>query len=290
MSQSLLVRHPAPHPTESLPGYVVRLTELNGYASPSDLYRLADMNGGEISASTFNCSKFAAITTHPIVELERIALKPSQSQSPAFSLLGNPVSTSDLTLTGAKACPDCVAEMGFIEAHWHIDLMVACPIHKKATVFFCPKCKRRLSWMRSGLLTCACGEPFQPPSRSVFFQPELELLDIIRRKALGVRTPPQSTCMPERQFASMSLQSALSLIRCLGDHRLIADRCKTSGPARPQLQAAAKVLAEWPSNFHKLLRDLCPKGPTNTEPPPLEDISAIRKIVWQKRSERYQTQ
>jgi len=31
MISSRLVRHPAPYPTESLPGYVLRISELNGY-------------------------------------------------------------------------------------------------------------------------------------------------------------------------------------------------------------------------------------------------------------------
>ena len=53
-----LVRHPAPYPTESLPGYVLRLSELNGYPSPRSLYRMAEMKAGECSPSNFNCPKF----------------------------------------------------------------------------------------------------------------------------------------------------------------------------------------------------------------------------------------
>jgi hypothetical protein len=290
MSQSLLVRHPPPHLTESLFGYVVRLTEANGYASPRDLYRLAGMNGNEISASNFCCSKFAAIANHPASCLERIAFKSSQSESSTRCLLGNRVGANDLNLTGARACPDCVVEKGFIEAHWHIDLMVACPIHERAAVWYCPKCKNRLSWMRSGLLTCRCGAPFQPPSDSVFFQPELRLLEIIRRKALGDRTLHKDACMPERQFATMSLQSGLSLIRFLGNQRLMASRSKGPKTARPILQAAAKVLTEWPTNFHKLLHDLCPIRSTNIETPPIENFADIYEVISKRTADRYQAQ
>jgi len=41
MSMPLLVRHPAPKPTESLLGYVLRVSEGNGYSSPWSVYRLA---------------------------------------------------------------------------------------------------------------------------------------------------------------------------------------------------------------------------------------------------------
>lgn len=109
MIEPLLVRHPPPHPTESLFGYVARLTEANGYASPRDLYRLAGMNRNETSASNFCFSKFAAISNHPAYWLERIACKSSQSEFPILGLLGNTVGASDLTLTGARVCPDCVA-------------------------------------------------------------------------------------------------------------------------------------------------------------------------------------
>jgi hypothetical protein len=288
MSQPLLLRHPPPYPTESLLGYVVRLTEANGYASPRDLYRLAGMNGNETSASNFCCSKFAAIANHPASCLERIAFKSSQSESPTLGLLGNTVGASDLNLTGARLCPDCVAERGFIEAHWHIDLMVACPIHERAAVGYCPKCKDRLSWMRSGLLTCRCGAPFQPPSDSVFSKPELRLLDIIRRKALGDRTLHKDACMPERQFATMSLQLTLSLVRFLGNHRLIASWSKKPRTARLILQAAAKVLTEWPSNFHRLLHDLCPTGSTNIEAPSSEDFADIYQVISKRTADRFQ--
>jgi TniQ len=113
--------------------------EANGYASPRDLYRLAGMNENETSASNFCCSKFAAITTHPASELERLAFTCRPIEPDALYLLGNIISPDYLSRVRAIVCPDCVAEKGFIEAHWHISLMVACPIHGRGAVRFCPK-------------------------------------------------------------------------------------------------------------------------------------------------------
>src|SRR5208283_4872180 len=43
MTIPLLVRHPAPFPTESLFGYILRLSEENGYTTPWSLLLLAQM-------------------------------------------------------------------------------------------------------------------------------------------------------------------------------------------------------------------------------------------------------
>jgi hypothetical protein len=288
MSHPLLVRHPPPYLTESLLGYVVRLTEANGYASPRNLYRLAGMNGGETSATTFGCSKFAAIATHPASCLERIAFKPSLSESPTLSLLGNRVGASDLNLTGAKVCPDCVAEKGFIEAHWHIELMVACPIHEQSAVWFCPKCKHRLSWMRPGLLTCRCGASLSVDMHITYSKPDLWLLDLIRQKALGDQTPPvRESIMPDEQLATTSLQSLLSLIRFLGKYRMIASWSKRPQMGKNILQAAAVVLTDWPDNFLKLLRDLSPQATEDIELVLAGDFADVYEAVHKRATARF---
>ena len=289
MSPSLLVRHPPPLPTESLLGYVVRLTEANGYATPRSLYRLAGMNRDEISASSFDCSKFAAITTHPASCLERIAFKPSQNQSHALCLLGNTLGTSELNLTGSKVCPDCVAEKGFIEAHWHMDLMVACPIHEQSAVGFCPKCKHRLDWMRPGLLTCKCGASLTNRAQASYSKADLWLLDLIRRKALGDQTPSAGEAnMLDEQLATTSLHSLLSLIRFLGKYRMIASFSKNPQEGRNILHAAAFVLTDWPVNFQKLLKDLNPQASENTEPACAGDFSAIYETVRRRATSRFE--
>jgi hypothetical protein len=289
MSQPLLVQHPSPHPTESLLGYVVRLTEANGYASPRDLYRFAGMNENEISASTLSCSKLAVVTTHPSSWLERIAFSPPKNQSNSPCLLGNILGASDLALTGARVCPDCVADKGFIEAHWHIDFMWACPIHERAAVWYCPKCKKPLSWMRSGLLTCRCGAPFQPPSNALIPKPELALLDVIRRKALGDHTlPPRDSLVPDEQLAAMSLHSLLSLIRLLGKSRILANLSKKPQKGKYILQAAAAVLTDWPVNFQKLLRDLSPQAAEDAELVSAGDFAAVYDAVGKRATARFE--
>jgi hypothetical protein len=179
MSTPLLVRHPPPHPTESLAGYVLRLSEVNGYINPQSLYSLAGMNANERSWTNFACAKLAAIANQPVSSVERIAYKYSGNGPRAMALLGEPVNSRDLKLTGAKVCPSCVAENGFIEAHWHLELMVGCPVHKQAAVWFCGNCKQRVPWLRTGLLTCECGAPLANSPQYLFLEEDWWLLDLI---------------------------------------------------------------------------------------------------------------
>ncbi len=289
MISSKLVRHPPPYPTESLRGYVLRLSEANGYTSPQSLYRLAGMRADETSPSNFECSKLAAIANCPTSLLDQIAFKDSGDESETMQLLGNWVSTRDLNLTGARVCPACVAEKGFIEAHWHIELMVACPVHERPAVWFCGKCRRRLSWVRSGLLTCKCGGSLLTSPRDSYSRQELWLLDLIRQKVLNDRTGPRNdSCMPCEQLAAMSLQSLLSLVRSLGWQRLTANRSSKLQMGRHLLQAAVSVLTDWPSNFEKLLRDIGPRGSEDGLTAPAANFANIYELVSGRIASRLQ--
>jgi hypothetical protein len=61
MSTPLLVRHPAPYPTESLVGYVLRLAEENGYTSPWSVYNLASLKQNEIRTTGFKLEKLEPV-------------------------------------------------------------------------------------------------------------------------------------------------------------------------------------------------------------------------------------
>jgi hypothetical protein len=157
MSTSVLVRHPAPYLTESLIGYVLRLAEENGYDSPWSVFSLAGLKQNEIRTSGFKLEKLAAIINRPVCELESIGFSSPPKQPRWARLLRNSLVPTDLNIVDPGLCPRCVADKGFIEAHWHLTLMVGCPVHECMTASFCPKCRKRLRLFRLGLLECACG-------------------------------------------------------------------------------------------------------------------------------------
>jgi len=265
MNQSMLVRHPAPHRTESLAGFIVRLAEANGYSSPRPLYKLAGMSRDEVSLTTVNLAKLAAITGQSLTCLQELALAGGSEDARTLRLLGNQVCSQDMSLTSASICPSCVDELGYVEAHWHLELMVACPVHQQAAVWFCGGCKKKVTWERSGLLECSCGNALVTAPRDAYTADDYWLLDLIRRKALGIPTSPRADLnLFERHVAQAPLHSLLSLVRFVGKSRLLAKWNKKPAFARQVLPEAASVLADWPKNFLIHLKTLAPKAPNSS--------------------------
>ena len=231
--------------------------EDNGYISPWSVYRLAGMKSNERKAPGVNLEKLARITNWPQEKLDLIAYSAPAGQPRWCRLLGHPVLPQDLNLNYPRFCPQCVREKGFLEAHWDLTLMVACPIHRCSLAYSCPQCGRRLRWFRHGLLECECGGDLSSCQLSSISEAEASLLDIIRRKAMS--SPPEESNpmgLPQNQLMAMGLRSMLLAIRTIAKHRILADGTGDSSKDEEIVSAAARVLVEWPANFIALLEDI----------------------------------
>lgn len=90
------------------------------------------MKSHEIRGSGVRLEKLAMITNRSEDKLDVIAYSAPPGQSRWARLLGHPVLPQDLNLTHPRFCPHCVRERGFLEAHWDLALMVACPASLQA--------------------------------------------------------------------------------------------------------------------------------------------------------------
>ena len=257
MNTQLLVRHPAPYPTESVFGYVLRLSEENGYKSPWGLFHLAKMTQSESSKQGFTFEKLALIANCTTSKLNNIL----------YAASGEPGRSRNLDeaflLPGAGAahrhfCPQCVVEKGFIEAHWSLPLMIGCPVHQCLAVSSCPKCGEPLSWYRQGLLTCKfkCDKDLRDCEQPPITESEANLLDIIRRKVLGYAASEENPLnLPLNDLMAMDLPTLLLAIKTIAKHRMVTDKCQPTGDQRRIIDDAARVLGDWPRNFVALLRE-----------------------------------
>ena len=219
------------------------------------------MPANETALLNFNPSRIAAIANQPEALLQRLAMSRSSASEFKMLLLGKEIGTGEVSVTSAKVCVQCVQEKGFIEAQWHLELMVACPVHGRTAVWFCAKCRKTLTWDRRGLLICKCGAPISLPQQSNYTVTELSLLELLRRKALDLCEPAKAfndSSLPKSQLEQLSLQEFLSLIRFLGKYRMLASWNRKPQRGKELLCASARVLSDWPTNYTKLLRDLCP--------------------------------
>jgi TniQ len=145
-----LLRTPKPQPRESLPGYVLRLTEENSYDLPHWIPERAglkvDPRGGrwaELWGPTCKMLRLREITGLNETELESLR---RQLAPRAIVRLQTP-----------KICSPCLEEESWCRKAWDVLAFTACPKHRVVLIDHCPHCSAQLSWARSSVSVCACG-------------------------------------------------------------------------------------------------------------------------------------
>lgn len=149
-----LVVTPAPRPKESLLGYVLRVSEANGYETPTWLFSRAQFSMVAVMSGGISIGDLAILLGRQAAELQDLQYF---ELGGGRMLLGRAVQRVDLRLRAPRFCPECVAEKGMLDAHWDCSLVTACPTHCSSLLEQCLHCHRPLSWFRPGLLQCACG-------------------------------------------------------------------------------------------------------------------------------------
>ena len=252
----LLVRHPRPFQTESLFGYILRLSEENGFVTPWSLFRFAGMVQSEVVNHGFNFQKLANIINWSSLSSDNNAGDSVQSGRTGLADLAESFLLPELIHREAKFCPQCVEEKGFIEAHWGLPLMVACPTHGCMALFACPQCDRPLRWYRPGLLECKCGGDLRVANRPRITDREAILLDLVRAHVL--RCAPRldnPSAFPISDLMGMDTATLVSVINTVAKHRLTTDGCFPPSDQHQIINVAARVLEDWPRNFVLLLKD-----------------------------------
>src|SRR5208283_79876 len=265
MTTPSLVRHPAPFLTESLFGYILRLSEENGYSTPWSLLLLAQIRQHEARSTGIQVAKLAQVSNRPQAELESTSYRWPGDRPRSCRLLGHLLTPWELAVTRPRLCPECVAEKGFIEAHFDLALMTGCPVHRKSLLCRCPGCMKPLRWFRPGLLECDCGTNLRNVSLPAISGAEADLLDIMRRKILDLAAGRNyASGLPGSYLEAIDLQPLLSLVGMLGRRRMVVDNDCDRRNAQPIVFAAASVLADWPSNFFGLLREITQEMSTDS--------------------------
>jgi hypothetical protein len=249
-----LTRHPAPFPTESLIGYALRLSEANGFSSIATLFRKMGVALGMVTESRINRVALSALTGYPVDQLAAMAVL---EDGPHSQLLGHRLKRPEVSVSSAKFCPTCVVERGYIEAHFQLQVMVACPQHRCSLLFKCPSCNQPISWMRPNLLHCQCSQDLSLVRLPSIPQSEALLLDIVRRKLLGLPCGEDSKlAFPSRDLQRLGLFHLIGLIWRIGEHRLMGYGQTGLADEPAMVQAAGEVFCDWPRNLENLLIDL----------------------------------
>jgi hypothetical protein len=146
-------------------------------------------------------------------------------------------------------------EEGYVQSHWDLAYMVACPVHHRPAMSHCPGCKSPLSWFRRGLLVCRCGARLLDTPLARLAEAELDLLDLLRRKVLRLDPVEYATLgTAASDLFRMNLRSIIVLMQVLSKHYSSHITFDKSDDPSAVVRNAAQVLSDWPNNFYRLLK------------------------------------
>lgn len=254
-----LVMTPAPHPSESVLGFILRTSAQNGFLSPNKMLRYAGMTENEIRSARPPLDKLARLYGRSKEELRFAGLDATDLGYNArqIPLLGHTIHSMFTRCKHAGVCVDCVREHGFVEAYQELKYAVACPIHSIKTLYQCPICQHSLDWQRPDLNRCRCGADLGMVKSEVVTDANvLALLEVMRNKLLNL--PPNAKTLNSLGFAieglqGMSLNTLLSVIYRFGLFNLETASLNSEWDA---VVTAAKVLSNWPYQFHEYLAEV----------------------------------
>ena len=276
---------PKPEKDEGFISYLLRLTEANGYDTPSWILSLSGIDYMELQwkfTFVFSCSegfkKFAKLTGNAVSDLIGLLYLPAPSSKHTtcdvdYNFYGAFFNRSIIRPHCPKLCVQCLAESGYCRRVWDCSLVTVCPIHKCLLLDTCPKCKRRLKAIRNRLSVCVCGcdwSELQPDfrrehevavSQRIYQLCGLLSLDHHSKERLN---PLQNLALQEfvvvlTFIASLECEMSWATGRPSKSIKLRNEELHT------QITAAYQVFETWPRNFHQFL-DKKSKGDVRFNP------------------------
>lgn len=264
---------PKPEKDEGFISYLLRLTEANGYDTPSWILSLSGIDYMELQwkfTFVFSCAegfkKLAKLTGNALSDLTGLLYLPAPSPKNItcdgnYNFYGAFFNRSIIRPHCPKVCVKCLNESGYGSRIWDCSLVTVCPIHKCLLLDACPKCKRRLRAIRNRLSVCVCGcdwsglqsdlrhEHEMVVSRRIYQLCDLLPLDHHSKERLN---PLQSLGLQDfvivlTFIAGLECEMSWAIGRPSKSIKLRNDDLHTC------ITKAYQVFRNWPHNFHQFL-------------------------------------
>ena len=113
-------------------------------------------------------------------------------------------------------------------------------------------------------MKCQCGATLLDRGSNFISQAEADLLDILRLKVMGLSARASCIRLPTRELHALTLRCLVQLINTLGKCQVEAQNETNLADSQRIVHSAAKVLADWPDNFFRLLERLTENIPSNS--------------------------
>lgn len=255
-----LVITPSPSPGESLPGFILRTAERNGYGSPMKLLHYAGMDDNEARSVRPPLEKLAPLFGKSAAELKAAGLDSQEANHAGrhLQIMGHSIPSMFTRSKHASVCLECVRENGYIDGYHELKYAVACPAHQVRTVRNCAACHKPLSWHREGLTKCSCGaDIIQTDPEKITNPAVLTLLAILYAKLMRqpLNQEQIGKCgFPVEALEQLSIQTLLSMIYRFGLFNGVQDA--EADIDFMAVETAADALSDWPHRFHDYLSEV----------------------------------
>ena len=251
-----LIRTPPPLELESPIGYLLRLSNANGF--PGIRYPVSMLGFSSSYVVTIGWS-FAPLQlllgsqTLP----DGFGYKVHRSAKGVVSISGHKVASEHVGFRNARICPQCLVEGAFIRSAWDLKAYVACHRHACMMLKHCTQCGVQLSSFRKALTQCDCGADLREQVTSEASENLVALMEVLWAKVAedsSVILKAKNERFPVVAMMAMDLDVLCKLIvelTAVSYQMLSGYR-----PARKNLKVAAlipsvaDVLASWPEKFH----------------------------------------
>ncbi len=200
-----LLHRPQPFPDESLSGYLLRVAELNGFATAKWISELASLRR-KFAIVRQDMRPMAELLGIDVAELERRCYWPTNwaGDRQMHLFFGLPIPVRALNLLRPRICPDCLKASPHIRQSWDLALTAVCPEHRCVLLDACPECGSALSWNRSAVCQCHhCGYDLRDAAIPV---PRFRILDRIE----GVR--PLMACVVLGQIVAHPRAARMAIV------------------------------------------------------------------------------
>lgn len=276
---------PKPEKDEGFISYLLRLTEANGYDTPSWILSLSGIDYMELQwkfTFVFSCSEglkqLARLTGNAVSDLIGLLYLPAPSPKHTtcdvdYDFYGAFLNRSIIRPHCPKVCVQCLAESGYCRRVWDCSLVTVCPIHECLLLDTCPKCKRRLKAIRNRLSVCICGCDWSELQPDLRREHEIAVSRRIYQLCglLPLDHHPKGRLSP---LKSLALQDFVIVLTFIGG--LEAEMSWATGRPSKSIKLrnedlhthitnSYQVFQDWPHNFHQFL-DKKSKGDVRFNP------------------------
>ena len=256
-------------------GFLLRLTERNGYAATSWILKEAKIPsnlrvGAYIARTEVDFPRLAELNSLNVNDLSVLAYHPVTYKYDG-PVLGSSSPPHVLRLRRPKLCPQCLSESNYLRKQWDYSAVTSCPIHQTLLLEDCPTCGKRITWFRKKICHCPCGADWREAQTLRLRANETVVTQLIHQ-TLGLIPQTKRDLIRSNPLYGLDLSSLLGALFFVSIQQEEYSKGTHSFPQMSVseihaiLLEAFSIFERWPKNFHRFLDKRClrPKSSTSS--------------------------